>query len=142
MLDYQDCFEKGLIKTIPASKEQADQSALKASDMVGEARANLEDERYNSAALMAYLAMFNAARALLFKDGYREKSHYCVARYVEANYSSKIGMNMIHMLDAYRETRHEIQYSTIHNASKEEATAMVDFADDFIEKIDEILSEK
>lgn len=141
MLDLKDCIEKGLIKKIPPSKEQAHLSSQKASELLEEAKANLEEERHNSAALVGYVAAFNAARALLFKDGYREKSHYCVARYLEVHYSEKLGSGMIYSLDTYRETRHEIQYSSTHSASEMEAKEMVRFAEELIEKVDEILQE-
>jgi uncharacterized protein (UPF0332 family) len=142
LFDLQDCIEKGSIKKIPASLEQAKLSTTKASEVLSEARANLEEERFNSAGIMAYVSILNSARALIFKDGYREKSHFCVARYIETHYGDKLALGMIHKLDAYRETRHEIQYSATHNATETEAKEMVEFAGEFLEKIEEIIEEK
>jgi uncharacterized protein (UPF0332 family) len=34
---------------------------------------------YKWATIQAYYAMFHAARALLYAEGYREKSHYCLS---------------------------------------------------------------
>ncbi|MDD4446734.1 MAG: HEPN domain-containing protein [Methanothrix sp.] len=36
-----------------------------------------------SAISSAYLAVFHSARAVLFRDGVREKSHYCIGLYLQ-----------------------------------------------------------
>jgi uncharacterized protein (UPF0332 family) len=33
--------------------------------------------------MAAYMGYFHAARAILFRDGVREKSHYCIGVYLE-----------------------------------------------------------
>jgi len=57
--------------------------------------------------------MFHAARAILFIDGFREKSHFAVDRYLEDKYATTglLEKEWIDILDFYRETRHEDQYS-------------------------------
>ncbi|MEW5996573.1 MAG: HEPN domain-containing protein [Candidatus Micrarchaeota archaeon] len=142
MLDLEGCMEKGLIKKTPPSKEQALLGMEKAEEVLEDAKANLEEERYNSAAMLAYVSMLNAARAVLFRDGYREKSHYCISRYLEEKYGDVLGKEMVKLLDAYRETRHEVQYSAAYNASPMEAEEMVGFAGRFLKKVEEILEEK
>ena len=42
--------------------------------------------RFSSSILASYMVMFHAARTILFFDGFREKSHACVARYLEEKY--------------------------------------------------------
>jgi len=37
-----------------------------------------------SALIAAYMGYFHAARAVLFRDGVREKSHYCIGVYLES----------------------------------------------------------
>lgn len=142
MLDLEGCIGKGLIKKSPPSKEQALLSVQKAGEVLEDAKANLEEERHNAATMLAYVSMLNAARAVLFRDGYREKSHYCISRYLEAKYGKALGKEMIGLLDAYRETRHEVQYSAAYNASPKQAAEMVAFAARFLEKIEELLEKK
>ena len=48
-----------------------------------EAERSLEAGATSSSVLASYLSMFHSARAILYLDGYREKSHYCVARHLE-----------------------------------------------------------
>lgn len=63
MIDFNECLAKGLLARIPASKEKAVQSIEKAKELLEEAKANLEEERINSTVIVAYLAIFHAARA-------------------------------------------------------------------------------
>lgn len=139
----EDCIDKGLLRRVPSSKNKAAESLKKAKVMLEEARANLNSMRINSAVIVAYLAIFNAAKAVLFRDGYREKSHACVARYLESKYAQKgkISFEHIALLDRFRSSRHATQYDVSYYPSKKEAEQMMDFAKDFIGKIENILKE-
>jgi len=63
--------------------------------------------------LALYNAFFHAARALLFKDGIKERSHFCVARYVEPEYvlKNRLDKKFVLFLDSLRDMRHNTQYS-------------------------------
>ena len=69
--------------------------------------------------------MFQAARALLFKDGIIEKSHACVVAYLKENYAQTLGHDRINWLDTYRLERHESFYglekSIVDNEEAEDA---------------------
>lgn len=84
--NYNSCVDKGLLRKIPASKEKGSRSLEKAEKWLKEAEKTLKSGAFNSSALASYLAMFHSARAILFVDGYREKSHACIARYLEEKY--------------------------------------------------------
>lgn len=142
MISYKECLEAGLIKKIPPSIMQAKSQMEKANTLLGEAKTAVESKSPNSAVLAGYAAMFDAARALLFKDGYRERSHACVARYLEANYSDKLGSSFVHLLDEYREKRHKVTYSSEYYPTLDEAKALVKFAEQFIEKIEGLVRAK
>lgn len=139
MTGFSECVEKGLLRKVVPSRTKALESLEKAKELLGEANANLEDGRPNSTVVMAYAAMFDAARAVLFRDGYREKSHYCVARYLEEKYEKKIGRDLINLLDEYRDSRHKVLYRADYYPTTDEAREIVGFATKFIEKIDKIL---
>lgn len=65
------------------------------------------------AIIALYNAFFHTARALLFKDGIKERSHFCIARYLEENYVHKklLNANFLDYLDTLRDARHNTQYS-------------------------------
>ncbi len=139
MNDFEDCIKKGLIRKTTASKEQASLSLEKARGLLGDAEDDLEEKRYSSATIIGYTAIFNAARALLFRDGYRERSHFCVMRYLESEYANEIGMEMLARLNDFRETRHEVQYSAAYKASEKEAASFIAFAREFIAKVEKLV---
>ncbi len=50
--------------------------------------------------------MFHTVRAILIRDRFGEKSHYCVARYLEEKYvkTRKLKRKWIDLLDHYRDS--------------------------------------
>ena len=61
-----------------------------------------------------YNAFFHCTRALLFKDGIKERSHYCMARYLEEYYVNKkiVDTKFLNAFEAIMSIRHNVQYST------------------------------
>ncbi|MBI5035828.1 HEPN domain-containing protein [Candidatus Micrarchaeota archaeon] len=138
MIDFEDCLKAGFLRKIPPSPAQAKEQLEKAKVLLEEAK-TLVNKAPNAAVLTGYAAALDAARAILFNDGYREKSHACVARYLEAKYSKEIGKNMIMMLDEYRNKRHKTQYASDYYPTVQEAKRIVAFADEFISRIEELI---
>jgi len=134
---YEDCIKKGLLRKIPPSKNNAMRSLRKAEKWLEEAMKTFKSGVFNSSVLASYMAMFHAARAILFLDGFREKSHACVARYLEEKYvkTGKLEMNWIELLDHYREIRHDDQYSLNFFSTKEEAGKSFESASHFLARI-------
>lgn len=140
--DYNDCIKENLLRTIPPSKEKARGSISAAQKWLEEAEKNFQSEAFNSSVMSSYLAMFHSARAILFFDGWREKSHYCVARYLEEKYVKKnwLELKWIELLDHYREVRHDDQYNVSFFATKEEAENILDSAKKFVERMINLLN--
>ena len=95
-----------------------------------------------SAVSSAYLAVFHAARAVLFRDGVREKSHYCIGlylqRYVE---EGSLEEDWPMLFDRIRSVRHADQYSFMAKPTEEEVQAGIDLAEKFIERMEKLLNE-
>jgi uncharacterized protein (UPF0332 family) len=138
--DYEECFEKGLLRRVEPSKEKGIKSLEKAQITLGEAEKNKIAGAYTSCVMMAYLAMFHAARAILFRDGVREKSHFCVARYLEI-YVEKglLEEEYVNALDRMRDVRHIDQYDVWHYATEEEASSALSAAKGFVKRLAELL---
>ncbi len=139
MITLKECIEQGMIRKIAPSAVQAGSQMEKAQVMLREGEKAVKGGSPNSAVLAGYAAMFDGARALLFKDGYRERSHACVARYLEANYLDKLGSSFVDLLDEYREKRHKVSYSSEYYPTLDEAKNLVEFAGRFLEKIEKLL---
>lgn len=135
--ELDECFKKGLIRKIPASEEKALKSMAKADRWLKEAKKNLEHDLLDSCLVSSYSAMFHAARALLFRDGLREKNHYCVARYLEEKYvgGGKLPRVVVDLLDRFRNLRHTDLYQLDFFATKEEAEEAIKSAGIVIEEI-------
>ncbi len=133
-----------MLRNIPPSKEKAEGSIKAGFRWLEEAEKDLRIEAFNSSVLSSYLAMFHSARALLYFDGYREKSHYCIARYLEEKYVKKklLESKWIELLDHYRELRHNDQYSVSFFATKDEAESALRTAKEFVERLRNILRTK
>lgn len=139
--DFEDCVKEGLLRSIPPSKEKAEGSLKAAQRWLEEAEKDLRGEAFNSSVLSSYLAMFHSARTLLFFDGFREKSHYCIARYLEENYVKKnlLESKWVELLDHYRDLRHSDQYSINFFATEEEAEGALKTAKGFAERMRKLL---
>jgi uncharacterized protein (UPF0332 family) len=73
-----DLLQKGKLKKAIVSKEMYEKEFNIAVKDLESAKKSFHDENYKWATIQAYYAVFHAARALLFKSGYREESHFAL----------------------------------------------------------------
>lgn len=139
---YNDCINKGLLRKIPPSREKAFRSIERSKRWLKEAEKTLKGEAFDSSVLASYMVMFHSARAILFFDGFREKSHVCVARYLEEKYvkTKKLKKKWVDLLDHHREIRHNDQYDLSFFSTDEEAEQAVKSASEFLSKMRELLN--
>jgi len=141
--DFNYCLKAKLLRKIPPSEDKANQSFKKADQWLAEAKISFEGSAYSSSVLTSYMVMFHAARSMLFLDGYREKSHACVARYLEEKYvkTGKLDTKWVDLLDHSREIRHEDQYNVSFFSTKGEAEKALKSAEDFLLAIKDLFDE-
>ncbi len=139
--ELENCIKRGLIRKVPPSKSEADKSVIRAGNWLREAGAALKAGIYDTCILASYEAMFHAARSLLIRDGFRERSHYCVARYVENKYvgAGLLDIKIIDILDNYRELRHDIAYRLEFDAGEGDASKAVKNASKVVNSIRKIV---
>lgn len=114
-----ECFKEGLLKRIEPSNEKAERSIQIAKSFIKKAVKNFEDGSYDIAIVVAYTAMFHALRAILFRDGIKERSHLCLLSYIRENYGGLQGL--ANDVDSYRRFRHTTLYGLDEVANKDEA---------------------
>jgi len=85
--------------------------------------------------------MFHAARALLYRDGIQEKSHFAISIYLREKYSKELG-NLIFELDSMREQRREGIYRFEYEFSKEDCLHAIKSAREFHKQVTGILKLK
>lgn len=142
VFNYNDCVNGGLLRKVPPSKDKALKSIEKAEKWLAEAESTFKSSAFNSSVLDSYMVMFHAARAILFHDGWREKSHACVARYLEEKYvkTGKLETKWVELLDLHREIRHDDQYDLSFFSTKEDAEKALQSAGEFLERMKRLLN--
>ena len=84
--------------------------------------------------------MFHAARALLFRDGVKERSHLCIVSYIRETHPRL--KRLANQLDAYRRNRHNTLYALDFLISDDEAQQAIEDAEQFYRQIKDTLNEK
>ena len=137
----EDCFEQGLLKKIRPNLNYAGQSVKQAEHFLDEAETLVQSEIKDMAFIALYNASFHAARALLFRDGIKERSHYCVCKYIEEKYQLQelVTMQQSVILDSLRSKRNDIQYSLEQPEIEEDLNEIFEEVANFIERVKEII---
>ncbi|MFO8051968.1 MAG: HEPN domain-containing protein [Thermoplasmatota archaeon] len=84
--------------------------------------------------------MFHAARALLFIEGYKERSHVCLAAFLRERYPEL--KEYADVFDIYRKNRHESLYGIDYEPLENDAKAGIDFAKRFIETLGKMIEDQ
>ncbi len=103
------------------------------------ARESLEDKDFKWATVQAYYAMFHSARALLYSQGYREKSHRALLTAIREIFlrSGELGSDLVEDLSNAMDLREEADYGM--TFSETGADEIVEKAEKFIQRVKEIL---
>lgn len=141
--DYHDCIRENLLRPVPQSAYKAEESISASKKWLQEAEKGMANGAFNSSVISSYLSMFHSSRAILIFDGFREKSHYCIARYLEEKYvkTGRLEAKWIELLDHIREIRHDSQYDAKFFATPEDAKSTLDISKDFLKRIRMLLDE-
>ena len=128
------------LKKIPKDIEKSKSSIKIAKSRIIESQNLLKEKFYKQSILSSYTSMFHSARALLYKDGIQEKSHYATLVYLKEKYSKTIPLNILNNFENYMRTRHNILYGLEDsNESNQKATNSIKTAKAFLSIINNIL---
>ncbi len=136
----KDCFEEGLLRKTKPSKQYAIKSLNTSLSYMQNAKDNLKMNNNHLVIFCSYTSMFHAARALLFRDGIKERSHLCVVSYLRETYPRL--KRLANQLDTYRMNRHNTLYALDFLISDDEANQAIGDAELFYEQIKNIVGEK
>ncbi len=137
-MDTNECFKKRILRKIPPNLEKANSSIKIAEIKLSEAKKLFDAEFFNNSVLSVYTSMFHAVRAILYKEGIQEKSHYATYIYINEKYSSKIPKHLINSFNILREDRHEILYGFDRDISEGDAETAILDAEEFLEEVKKI----
>jgi uncharacterized protein (UPF0332 family) len=131
-MNVKDCLKERLLRKIPQDLEKVNSSLETSKSKLDKAKKLLNSSFFNESVLSSYTSMFHAARALLYNDGFQEKSHYAVYVYLNEKYAGKLSPVLINFFYNYQKERHTILYGFSDEVSKEDAETAFFYADDFI----------
>ncbi|MFH1072242.1 MAG: HEPN domain-containing protein [Nanoarchaeota archaeon] len=144
MSKLDDCFGKGLLRKSARQPDLAGKDLRLADFYLNEAADLLEMGKKVMASLALYNAFFHCARALLFHDGLKERSHYCIARYIEEVYVGKkrLDIRFLNAFETIMSIRNNAQYSTEEITIEEDLEELYNICEAFIEQARKIIQEK
>ena len=140
-MKFEVCIERGYLEQIEPSAELAKLSTKRAKETLISATKNVEIGVYDGALLLAYLAMFHAARAVLYRDGWREKSHACVSAYLREFYAERgrLDLKWVRYLDYVRNLRHQSQYDVGFSPESTLIVEIMKIAKSFVEEMSKLV---
>jgi uncharacterized protein (UPF0332 family) len=132
MNEFERCIKEHHLLKIKATKEMIDKEITSAEYDFLRSKESIRDEDYKWASVQAYYSMFHAAKALVLKKGYREKSHYCLIVAIRELYVKDDIMNdeLADTLELCMHLRHDADYGLIYD--KESAETAIRYAQQFL----------
>ena len=101
-----------------------------------------DNKDYDWAFSIAYNAMLQAGRALMFSEGYRPKGeakHVSVIEFVKKKFGNEFADKILFMFNKIRKKRHIAVYEQVNIISEEEAENALNTAKEFAERVKEII---
>ena len=134
MNDFERCIKERRLIKIKPSNEMIQKELESAEYDFKRAGNSLEEDDFKWASVQSYYSMFHAAKALVLKKGFREKSHFCLIVALRELYVKvdDLDPEMVENLELCMSLRHEADYGlTYHQESAETARK---YAEEFLEK--------
>jgi len=143
MTELDDCFGKGQLRKSIPEPEKAGASLKIAKSNLEDAKTHFGNKLYNWALIASYASMFHSSRALLFKDGVKERSHFCLCVYVRERYRGILEMKYLNELDVLRQQRHRIFYGdediVVKQVQETEADSSIKLAEGFLKAVGKLI---
>ena len=140
--NYEKLLDSELIKPFKASAPQIRNRIKLAKRDIKVARKTMAHDR-DWAFSIAYNAILQATRALMFAEGFRPSSgegqHKAAVQFAEIVLGEKF-QNEIHIFDKMRSKRHRVIYDVSGLVSQAEARQALDFAVRYVEMVEKILA--
>lgn len=138
--EFEDCLKRNKIKPFSRGKSLVSRELELAKSDLEIAKQSLDNSHYKWATIQCYYSMFHAARALVYAENYREKSHYCLLVTIRALYveTRKLSFKFLENLERAKTLRENADYYG--EFSQNGAKDILDKAEEFLEAAKEILS--
>lgn len=92
---FNDCLANGRVRMSKETIGLVLKELRISEEDLNEARDGLKNSRWKWSTIQAYYSMFHSARALIYKKGYREKSHFCLKVTLEYLYAGNVSQYLV-----------------------------------------------
>ena len=134
-MSLEECKKRGQIKSNPQATNRVSAEIKIAKRFLESAENIIKIKEYDMTIISSYNSSFHFLRAVLFKNGYVEKSHYCLIEALKELYKKDEELlNLLKLFDQIRSSRHEIQYRGV-TSDKDEAENILNFNKELKNKI-------
>jgi uncharacterized protein (UPF0332 family) len=127
---------------IPRDKSLVENALRLAGRDVRTANDVFSNKDYDWAFSIAYNAMLQAGRALMFSEGYRPKGdakHVSVVTFIEEKFGDEFAGESLFVLNKIRKKRHIAVYEQVDIISEEEAENALNTAKEFVGRVKELV---
>jgi len=125
---------RDLLADEPASEDHTKHQFEQAILDLDSAEKSLENGGFKWSIVQSYYSMFNAARAVLFKLGFRDKKHYVIVSVLEElNKLGKLESNYVDDFKASMRSREDANYRATYSA--ETANFVLEIAKEFLNRM-------
>jgi len=144
-MSLEELLRSRIVRRTNPNPKLAVGALMRARRDIDTARTLIENEKFDWSLAVSYNAMLQGGRALMFSAGYRPSStegHVAVVKFLQASLGAEITERMVMVLNGMRTKRHRIVYEEMDIVSKDEAKQALKWAEEFVNKIDEIIHKK
>lgn len=133
MNDFERCLKQRRLTKIKPSKEMIQKEIKNSEYDLKSARNSMDEGDFKWTAVQSYYSMFHAAKALVLKKGYREKSHYCLIIALKELYvkNDELNAEMVENMELCMDLRHEADYGLSY--TQESSETALKYAEDFLD---------
>jgi len=140
--NFEDCLKTGKIKKFSRGKILSSKEIRLAEEDLRTAEKSFKDKNYRWCIIQIYYSMFHSARALLYFENFRERSHYCLNQAIRELYV-KQGRIDVFFLEALLEAKNLREAADYYGDYSDVNTEkLLKRAEKFIKKAREIIHSK
>jgi len=139
--ELEQCIERNKITRLLKAGTLVSKELKLAAEDLKYAQESFEKKNYKWATIQSYYSMFHTARALLYKKGYREKSHFCLIEAIRGFYVLEgiLSYEFFEVLQLGKSLRENADYYG--DFDKESSNEMMQMAEKFL-KIGKVILKK
>lgn len=137
-MNLKEALDEKYIVRIKPSEDLVKEEFEEAKYDLEKSEASFEEGDYKWSAVKSYYSMFHAARAVLFKKGFREKRHFAVVVVLEdLAFKGLLEYKYVDDFEAALEVRKDADYRNTY--SRDNAAYILDIAKEFLERMKKLV---